>query len=313
MPEAVLKVGIVGTGMVGMSCAYALQQSGIAHEIVLVDVDQERALGEAMDLNHGMPFVNPCRISAGSYAALQDAAAVVVSAGANQKPGETRLDLLQRNAGIIRDVVRQIVQAAPDTTIILATNPVDILTYIAATAVQLPPGRILGSGTILDTARLRYLLADYYRVDARSVHAYIIGEHGDSSVPVWSLANIGGMRLAGLTRAGPYNQQALNDLFLQARDAAYEIIKRKHATYYAIGLALVTIVEAVIRNQQTVLTVSTPLQGQYGVTGMALSLPSIVGRRGVEEVLTLHLSDEETHQFQHSAELLRERYQHVAS
>jgi L-lactate dehydrogenase len=314
MHESVVKIGIVGTGLVGMSCAYALLQRGVASELVLIDVDHGRAEGEAMDLNHGMPFVSPCRIWAGSYADLAGAAAVVVAAGVNQQPGQTRLDLLQQNAAIIHDITPKIVNAAPKAAIIMATNPVDILTLVASRSVKGARGRIFGSGTILDTARLRFLLAEYYRVDPHSVHAIIIGEHGDSSVPVWSLANIAGVRLSDFVHStgGEYDQEVLTGLFQQARDAAYEIIKRKRATYYAIGLALVTIVEAVVRDERTVLTVSSPLTGQYGIEHMALSLPTIVGRGGAEAVLLLPLSDKEIAQFRQSAALLQERIQHVA-
>jgi L-lactate dehydrogenase len=306
----ITKVGIVGAGMVGASCAYALMQRGIAADIVLVDTDVARAEGEAMDLNHGVPFVQPCRIRAGGLNDLANADVTIFTAGSNQRPGESRLDLLQRNAAIIRELAPQIMAIAPQTILVIATNPVDILTQIAHECSNSLPGQIIGSGTILDTARLRALLADHYQVDPHSVHAMIIGEHGDSSLPVWSAANIGGVSLADFTRAhGPtYNPETLNTIFHQARDAAYEIIKRKRATYYAIGLGLVTIIEAIVRDQQTILTVSSPLSGQYGVSGTSLSLPSIVGHRGIEDVLTLALKPEEIAAFQRSAAILSERY-----
>jgi L-lactate dehydrogenase len=303
------KVGLIGTGMVGASFAYALMQRGLANELVLIDADAARAEGEAMDLNHGMPFVRPMRMYAGDYAQLAGAEVVVICAGANQRPGETRLDLLQRNAGVFRDIVPKVVAAAPETIIVIATNPVDILTTISDEIAGLPPGRVLGSGTILDTARFRYLLGDYYQVDPRSVHAYIVGEHGDSELALWSLANIAGVRLRDFVGANGrgYDQAALDSIFVQTRDAAYEIIKRKKATYYAIGLGLLTIVEAVLRDQNTVLTVCSPMRGQYGVEGIAISMPTIVGRAGVEEVLNLPISDEEQAAFQRSAETLKGR------
>src|SRR5215216_1172354 len=189
------KVGLVGTGMVGSSFAYALMQRGLANELVLVDASHARAEGEAMDLNHGMPFVRPMRIAAGDYSQLDGCEIVVIAAGANQRPGETRLDLLQRNAAIFRAIVPQVVAANPDGLIVIATNPVDILTQISIEIAGLPPGRVIGSGTILDTARFRYLLGEHYGVDSRSVHAYIIGEHGDSELALWSLANIAGANL----------------------------------------------------------------------------------------------------------------------
>ncbi|HWQ14294.1 MAG TPA: L-lactate dehydrogenase [Roseiflexaceae bacterium] len=309
------KVGLVGAGMVGMSFAYSLMQRGLANELVLIDVDRGRAEGEAMDLNHGLPFVRPLRIAAGDYEDLAGAAVVVIAAGVNQQPGQSRLDLLQRNADIFRDIVPRIVQRAPDAVIVIATNPVDILTQIAAASAGLPHGRVLGSGTILDTARFRYLLGEHYDVDPRSVHAYIVGEHGDSELALWSLANIAGVRLRDFHTAGGrgYDEVAMQQIFERTRDAAYEIIRRKRATYYAIGLGLLTIVEAVLRNQRTVLTVSTPMQGQYGVTGTALSLPTIVGRGGAEEVLTLAITSEEVAAFQRSAAVLEEHLRQLGA
>jgi L-lactate dehydrogenase len=295
--------------MVGASFAYALMQRGLTNELVLVDRDTARAEGEAMDLNHGLPFVRPMRMYAGSYAQLAGAEVVVITAGANQRPGETRLDLLQRNAAVFREIVPQVVAAAPASIIVIATNPVDILTTISDQIAGLAPGRVIGSGTILDTARFRYLLGDYYRVDPRSVHAYIVGEHGDSELALWSLANIGGVRLSDFVGANGrgYDQAALDSIFEQTRTAAYEIIKRKHATYYAIGLGLLAIVEAVLRDQHTVLTVCSPLHGQYGVDGIAISLPTIVGRNGIEEVLNLPISAEEQEAFRSSAQTLQTR------
>jgi L-lactate dehydrogenase len=303
------KIGLVGTGMVGSSFAYALMQRGLANELVLVDLDHARAEGEAMDLNHGMPFVRPMRIMAGDYEQLAGCELVVITGGANQRPGETRLDLLQRNADVFRDIVPQVVRASPDTLLVIATNPVDILTSITAEIAGLPPGRVIGSGTILDTARFRYLLGAYYDVDPRSVHAFIVGEHGDTELALWSLANIAGVRLTEFVSPGGrgYDQEAMNRIFEQTRTAAYEIIKRKKATYYAIGLGLLTIVEAVLRDQNTVLTVSSPMSGQYGVEGISLSLPTIVGRDGIMEVLPLPLSKAEQEAFQASAQTLKDR------
>jgi L-lactate dehydrogenase len=303
------KVGVVGTGMVGSSFAYALMQRRLANELVLVDKDDARAEGEAMDLNHGLPFVRPLRISAGGYEQLAGSEIVVITAGANQRPGETRLDLLQRNVAVFRDIVPQVVAASPDAIILVATNPVDILTTVTADLAGQSTGRVIGSGTILDTARFRYLLGEHYRVDPRSVHAYIVGEHGDTELALWSLANIAGVRLGDFIDPDGrgYDQAAMDRIFEQTRTAAYEIIKRKHATYYAIGLGLLTIVEAVLRDQRTVLTVSTPMSGQYGVENIAISLPTIVGRRGAVEILDLPISADERAAFQHSAQTLKDR------
>jgi L-lactate dehydrogenase len=308
------KVGLIGTGMVGASFAYSLMQSGAANELVLIDADAARAEGEMMDLNHGMPFVRPMRIIAGDYSDLDDADVIVICAGVGQRPGQTRLELLQTNAGIFHNIVPKVAVVNQDAIIIVATNPVDILTQIAAQIVGLDRCRVLGSGTSLDTARLRYMLGVHYGVDSRSVHAYVVGEHGDSELALWSLANIGGVRLAdfvGANRQG-YDQAALDRIFNQTCNAAYEIIQRKKATYYAIGLGLLSIVEAVLRDQHTVMTVSSPLSGQYGVSDIAISMPAIVGRRGVEEVLNLPLSESELTAFQSSAQTLKDRLAEVS-
>ena len=304
------KVGLVGTGFVGASFAYSLMQQGTAKELVLVDVDKERAEGEAMDLNHGLPFVGNMKIYAADYSALAGAEVTVITAGANQKPDETRLQLLEKNAGIMRGIIPEVVKYNPDGLIIIASNPVDIMTYIACETAGLRPGQIMGSGTILDTARFRYLLGEYYQVDSRSVHAYIIGEHGDSELAVWSLANIAGVQLRNFT--GPngkgYDQAAMDSILNQTRTAAYEIIKRKKATYYAIGLGLLTIVDTILKDRRSILTVSTPLTGQFGVNDMAISLPSVVGREGMLEVLNIPLDEGEIARFQQSAQALKTSY-----
>lgn len=309
------KVGIVGTGMVGASFAYALMQRSLANEIVLIDANRGRAEAEAMDLNHGLPFVRPMRINAGDYSDLASAAVTVVTAGAAQKPGETRLQLLERNVAIFQAIIPEIVKHNPDGIILIASNPVDLTTYLSLQISGLPPTQVFGSGTLLDTARFRYLLGDRYSVDPRSVHAYIVGEHGDSELPLWSLANIAGVRLHDFRAANGvgYDAAALQQLFERTRDAAYSIIERKGATYYAIGLGLLTIVEAILRDQHTVLTVSSLMSGQYGVNDICISLPTIVGARGIEEVLNLSLSAEEEDAFRRSAQTLQQRYAQIKS
>jgi L-lactate dehydrogenase len=309
MANGARKVGLVGTGLVGSSFAYALMIRELASELVLVDANPQKAEGEMMDLNHGLSFAKPMKISAGSYAELAGANAVVITAGAAQKPGETRLDLLARNAEIFSTIVPQVVAHNPEGIIIIATNPVDILTYISLKGSHLAPSKVIGSGTILDTSRFRFLLGQYYGVDARSVHAYIVGEHGDSEIPLWSLATIGGVRLQEFAplRNKQYDQGDMHRLFVAVRDAAYEIITRKGATYYAIGLGLVSIVEAVLGDHRTVLSVSTLMTGQYGVSDICLSLPCVVGANGVEEILTLNMSPEEELGFQGSAEKLKQK------
>lgn len=304
------KVGVVGTGMVGASFAYALMQRGPANEMTLVDANKGRAEAEVMDLNHGLPFVRPMKITTGDYADLAGAAVTVITAGAAQRPGETRLQLLERNAEIFKTIIPQIAQHNPNGIMLIATNPVDIMTHLAVQLSGLPAQRVIGSGTILDTARFRYLLGDYYAIDPRSVHAYIIGEHGDSELAVWSLANIAGVRLRDFRSAAGkgYDEAGLQRIFEQTRDAAYAIIQRKGATYYAIGLGLLTIVEAILRNQHTVLTVSSLMTGQYGVNDICISLPTVVGADGIEEVLELALSEDEVKGFRHSADTLKARF-----
>jgi L-lactate dehydrogenase len=301
------KVGLIGTGFVGSSFAYALMQRGIASELVLIDANAEKAVGETMDLNHGLSFTKPMKITAGTYSDLAGSKVVVISAGTSQRPGETRLDLLARNASIFRSIIPEVVNHNPGGIILIATNPVDILTYISLKESGLPPSKVIGSGTILDTARFRFLLGQYYEVDTRSVHSYIVGEHGDSEIPLWSMANIGGVRLQEFAplKNKQYDQEEMNKLFISVRDAAYEIIKRKGASYYAIGLGLLSIVESILGNYRSVLSISTLMSGQYGVKDICLSLPSVVGENGVEELLTLSMNTEEQEGFRVSANKLK--------
>jgi L-lactate dehydrogenase len=301
------QVGVVGTGLVGCSFAYALIIRRLVSNLVLVDANKEKALGEVMDFDHSLPFARPMKITAGSYADLAGSAVVVVAAGSSQKPGEARLDLLGRNIAIFREIIPQIVRHNPEGIIVIATNPVDLLTYVSLGVSGLPSARVIGSGTILDTSRFRFLLGQYYGVDAQSVHAYIIGEHGDSEIPLWSLANIGGVRLQQFAplKNKEYRQEEMDRIFTQVRDAAYEILKRKGATYYAIGLGLVAIVEAILGDYHRVLSVSALMTGQHGVTEMCLSLPCVVGDQGIEEILTLNLSSDEEAGFRKSGERLQ--------
>ena len=313
--HAATRVAVIGLGHVGATLGYALLFSGLASEIVLIDKNHAKAEGEAMDLNHAVPFAHPTRIWAGDYADCAGAAVVVVAAGVGQKPGDTRLDLLQRNADIFAQIVPRIVEHNRDCILLIATNPVDVLTHVSLQMSGLPPHRVIGSGTILDTARFRYLLSQHFGVDPRSVHAYIIGEHGDSEVPVWSLANIAGMRLedfcAAQGRTCDWNE--LHTIFEQTRDAAYHIIARKQATYYAVAAGLMRIVEAILRDQNTVLSVSSLLSGEYGISDICLSLPSIVNRQGIEKVLHLQLSGEEVRKLQESAQVLKATLERLQS
>ena len=302
-----VRVAIVGVGNVGATLAYTLLLSGIAPEIVLIDVNRARAEGEAMDLNHSVPFAPPARVWAGDYDDCAGAIATVITAGAAQRPGESRLDLAKRNATIFRQIVPSVAEANPEGIILVATNPVDVLTYETWRLSGLPPGRVIGSGTILDTARFRYLLSEHFGVDPRSVHAYIVGEHGDSEVPVWSLANIAGMRLPDFcaVQGIRYDTGAMDAIFAETRDAAYRIIERKQATYYAIGAAMLRLIEAIVRDQDTVLSVSSRIDSYFGMTDVAFSLPTVLNRGGVAQVLRLHLDASEMDGLARSVEVLK--------
>jgi L-lactate dehydrogenase len=301
------RVAIVGTGNVGSTFAYALLLSGLAAEIVLIDVSRTKAEGEAMDLNHTVPFAYPTRVWAGNYGDCAGAAVTVLAAGVSQKPGQSRLDCIQANARIWREIVPQIARHNPRGILLVATNPVDALTYAAWKLSGLPAARVLGSGTILDTARFRFLLSQHFAVDAHSVHAYIIGEHGDSEVPVWSLANIAGMRLPDYCRAHglAYDPQQMQEIFESTRDAAYRIIERKGATYYAVAAGLLSITQSILRHQNTVLSVSSLIEDYYGMSDVCFSLPTVVGRGGIQRVLRLELDETEASRLRHSADVLR--------
>ncbi|KAF0110492.1 MAG: L-lactate dehydrogenase [Chloroflexi bacterium] len=305
-PYQPTRIAIVGTGHVGATFAYALLQSGLAGEIVLIDRSHTRAEGEAMDLNHAVPLATSTRIWAGTYADIAGAAVTVVTAGTSQKPGETRLDLVSRNYEIFKNIIPEIVKYNPGGIILIATNPVDVLAYATWKISGLPHQRVIGSGTILDTARFRSMLSQHAGVDSRSVHAYIIGEHGDSEVPVWSLANIAGMDLQEYCRANckNYEPDIFEKIFLSTRNAAYEIIQRKGATYYAIGNGLLRIVEAILRGQDTVLCVSTLITDYYGINDVYLSLPTIIGHNGIKQAMHLTLNEKEQRGIQQSAEVL---------
>ncbi|NVM23063.1 MAG: L-lactate dehydrogenase [Desulfobacterales bacterium] len=300
------KVAVVGAGQVGSTFAFALMTSGLATSIVLIDVMTERAEGHVMDLNHGLPFVPPSRIYVGDYSDCKGADIVVVAAGASQKPGETRLDLVQKNTNIFKDIIPEITQYNPGTLVIVS-NPVDVLTYVALKISELPMNRIIGSGTVLDTARFRYLLSAHCEVDPRNVHAYIIGEHGDSEVPVWSRVNIGGVSFREYCPVCQKQcpQDERDEIFNQVKSAAYEIIKRKGATCYAIGLALVRIVGSILRDENSVLTVSTLLDNYYDVSDVCLSIPVILNRNGVSKILRIGLDESEITKLQASAGVLK--------
>lgn len=304
-PLRPLKGVIVGAGQVGMACAYSLLIQNVFDEMVLVDINQHKLEGEVMDLEQGMPFVQPTTIRAGTMVEGAGADIVIVTAGAAQKPGETRLDLVQKNVEILKKMIPDIVSHAPDAILLMVTNPVDVLTYAAWKLSGLSRARVLGSGTVLDTGRFRFLLARKLQVDPRSLHAYIIGEHGDSEVPFWSQTNIAGAPLySQATSEG--ERQEMDDIFYQTKNAAYEIIQRKGYTSYAIGLAVTQIVQSIVRDQNRVLTVSSLLDDVCGVNDICLSLPAVVNRMGVTRVLNVPLSDAEQIKLQASAKTLRD-------
>ncbi|MEN3183887.1 MAG: L-lactate dehydrogenase [Atribacterota bacterium] len=302
------KVVIVGAGYVGSTLAYNLIQRALVEEIVLIDINQAKAEGEVMDLSHSLPFARPVEIRVGGYEECNDATVVVITAGVAQKPGETRLDLASRNLAIYQQIIPAIIAGGTKAILLIATNPLDVMTYAAIRLSGLPPERVIGSGTLLDSSRLRFLLSRHCGVDPANVHAYILGEHGDSEVPIWSATHIAGMHLDEYCAicgrgCGP---RVWEELFAKVRDAAYEIIARKGATYYAIGLALVRILTAILRDEHSLLTVSVLLNGAYGLRDVALSVPAIVGRQGVERVIPFPLTQEEEEKLHRSAAIIRE-------
>ena len=301
------RVVIVGAGNVGATFAYALVQSGLTSEVVLVDSNGARAEGEAMDLAHAVPFSRPTRVRPGSIEDCADAAVTVITAGAAQRPGETRMDLARRNDAILSGIVPNVARANANGIIVITSNPVDVLTARAVGWAKLPAGRVIGSGTILDTARFRSLLAERLQVDPRSIHAFVIGEHGDSEVAVWSSANVAGVSLRDYTShmGLPLDDAEMANIATDVRDAAYEIIERKGATQYGVAAGLLRLVEAILRDQHTILSVSSPIPGYYGINGVCLSLPAVIGRNGVERVIEISLSPDEQASLRRSAEVLR--------
>ncbi len=297
---------IVGAGQVGMACAYSMLIQNTFEEMVIVDVNQHKLEGEVMDLLHGLPFVEPTQVRAGTLADGEDADIVVITAGAKQKPGETRLDLVHRNVDVFKSLIPEVVRYCPKAILLIVTNPVDIMTYVSLKLSGLPSSSVIGSGTVLDTARFRYLLAEKLQLDPRSLHAYIIGEHGDSEVPVWSKVNISGMHLLDVGEDDKDIEPRYQEIFAQVKNAAYEIIQRKGATSYAIGLGVTQIVQSILRNQNRVLTVSSLINNIHGIQDVCLSLPCVVNRQGVTRVVNLSLSKQELHQLQHSSQVLRQ-------
>ncbi|WP_312458404.1 L-lactate dehydrogenase [Proteiniclasticum sp.] len=302
------KVAVIGTGFVGSSSAFALMESGLFSEMVLLDADQNRAEGEALDISHGLPFARPMKITAGTYDDLVDAAIIVITAGAGQKPGETRLDLVKKNVAIFRTIIGEIAKRNCQGILLIVANPVDILTYVALKLSGFPENRVFGSGTTLDTARLKYLLGERLSVDARSVHAWIIGEHGDSQIAAWSSANVSGVPLSDFCsmRGFTEHDQNMEDIAEDVKNSAYRIIEKKKATYYGVAVAVRRICEAIIRDEKSVLPVSSIQHGAFGIDGVALSMPAIVGKNGVEKQIPIKLSEKEQIELRKSADALKE-------
>jgi L-lactate dehydrogenase len=299
-------IGIIGTGQVGMAAAYALFQQRVANELILIDIDVQRAQGEAMDLMHAQGYVGRRRVWAGDYADLANAQTIIITAGVGQKPGEDRLSLLNRNAAVFRQIAEQLDRHAPHAILLIATNPVDILTYVMQELSDRPDEKTIGTGTMLDTTRLRTLLAEHYQCDPRSVHALILGEHGDSEIAAWSRANIGGTPIRHRTILGrDYDPDFLDAVLGQVRSAAYEIIHRKGYTNWAIGLVLAHLTRTIQEDQGSVLPISVRLHGEYGIEDVCLSIPVAVGMHGAGGRVPLPLDDDEENALHASAETLR--------
>jgi L-lactate dehydrogenase len=297
------KAAIVGCGFVGSATAFSLVHKGLFSELVLIDADRNKAEGEAMDLSHGRPFVHPMKIYAGDYDDISDCSLVIITAGANQKPGETRLDLVHKNVRIFQSIIPEITKRNFEGILLIVANPVDVLTYAALKISGYPKERVFGSGTVLDSARFRYLLSEHLEVDSRSVHAMIIGEHGDSELAVWSGANVAGIPINDFCELKGFysHQESMEEIYCRVRDSAYEIIKRKGATYYGVAMAVSRIAESIIRDEHAVLPVSTYLEGEYGLSGLCISVPTIVSQKGAEKALEIPLSKDEQDNLNQSA------------
>ena len=302
------KAAVIGCGFVGSATAFTLMQSRLFSELVLLDVNMEKADGEAKDIAHGIPFAGQMTIYAGTYDDAADAAIIIITAGANQKPGETRLDLVQKNTAIYQSIIPEIVKRDFGGILLIVSNPVDILTYVALKLSGLPENRVLGSGTVLDTARLKYALGEHLGVDSRSVHSFIIGEHGDSEIAAWSSTNVSGIPLNDFCEMrGHFNHDAAMDAIAEkVKNSAYEIISKKQATYYGIAMSVKRICECIVRNERSILPVSAMMHGEYGIEDITLSMPAIVGIGGVETHVPIALSEEEAEKLVESAKKLKE-------
>ncbi|MBO1213193.1 L-lactate dehydrogenase [Staphylococcus nepalensis] len=301
------KVVLIGDGAVGSSYAFALVSQGIADELVIIDLDETKVHGDVADLNHSAPYGgSPIKIKAGSYKDCSNADLIVITAGAAQKPGETRLDLVEKNTRIFKEIVSTIMQTGFNGIFLIATNPVDVLSYVTQKVSGLPKAQVIGSGTILDTARFKYELAREFNVSTWSVDAQIIGEHGDSELAVWSQANIAGQSLYDILKDNPDKQHRIDEIFINTRDAAYDIIKAKGATYYGIAMGLIRITQAILKNQNVVLPVSSYLNGEYGQNDVYIGVPTLINRNGAVKVYETQLNSSESKLFENSAIILKE-------
>lgn len=295
------KAAVIGCGFVGSAIAFALMQSRLFSEMALLDADADKAAGEAMDIAHGVPFAGQMKIYAGNYEDIADAAIIIVTAGANQKPEETRLDLVHKNVAVYRNIIPQIAGQGFEGILLVVSNPVDILTYAAVKLSGFPEQRVIGSGTVLDTARLKYALSEHLGVDSRNLHSFIIGEHGDSEIAAWSSTNVSGIPLDDFCEMrGHFNHaQAMRQIAEEVKNSAYEIIEKKGATYYGIAMSVKRICESIVRDEKSILPVSSVMHGNYGIDGIALSMPAIVGSDGVENHVPISLNEKEIESLRH--------------
>ena len=302
------KVAVIGCGFVGATSAFSLIQTGLFSEMVLIDANVKKAEGEAMDLSHGSAYLTPMNIYAGTYDDIVDAGIIVITAGANQKPDETRLDLVKKNVQIFKSIIPEIKKRNCEGILLIVSNPVDILTEVALKLSGFPSNRVIGSGTVLDTARLKYVLGKHLQVDPRDIHAYIIGEHGDSELVVWSGAQVAGIHINHFCELrGHFNhEEAMERLAQEVRDSAYEIIERKGATYYGVAVAVKRIATAIVKDEHAVLPVSSLMQGEFGLNDLCLSIPTVIGQNGVEKVVDIYLNNDENDKLQSSARALKE-------
>lgn len=303
----VRKAAMIGCGFVGSASAFALMQSGLFSELVLIDADKDRAEGEALDISHGVPFARPMKIYAGDYDDIIDASVIIITAGANQKPDETRLDLVHKNVDIFKKIIPEISKRNCKGILLIVSNPVDILTYVAVKLSGFEENRVIGSGTVLDTARLKYELGEHLGVDSRTVHAFIIGEHGDSEIAAWSSANVSGIPINTFCemRGHYHHQKAMQEIADTVKNSAYEIIAKKRATYYGIGMSVKRICEAIVRDEKSILPVSGIMHGEYGIEEVSLSMPAIVGKHGIEAKVPIVLNELERSRLEQSADTLK--------